>query len=241
MQTTSKRPVFKPVNQNQQMLLPPSLEDFISVNHPVRIVNEVINKISLKKLYDTYQGGGTSSYDPRMMLKVLVYSYMCNIYSSRKIEAALHENVYFMWLSGMNKPDHNSINRFRSDRLKGILKELFSEIVILLNAEGLLSIKDLYTDGTKLEANANKYTFVWGKSIKTRKQKILDQINELWRYAEEVTTKELSDTRPTTYRELNPEKVRETIDKINKHLQDCQIDKKVRQKLNRVKKNGQSN
>jgi hypothetical protein len=78
--------------------------------------------------------------------------------------------------------------------------------------------------------------FVWGKSIKTRKEKILVQLNEMWQYAEQVAERELHDTRPTSYEEVSAEKVKETVDKINDALQGQKIDKKVRQKLNRVKK-----
>lgn len=88
-----------------------------------------------------------------------------------------------MWLAGMAKPDHNTINRFRGERLQKTLQPIFTQVVLLLCEEGLLNIKDLYTDGTKIEANANHYTFVWGKSIKTNKEKIKQQLNDLWQYA----------------------------------------------------------
>ena len=76
--------------------------------HPVRIVNQVIDKIDLDPLIESYKGGGTSNYHPRVLLKVLVFAYLSNIYSSRKTGEALMQNVFFMWLSGMNKPDHNA-------------------------------------------------------------------------------------------------------------------------------------
>ena len=84
-----------------------------------------------------YRGGGASSYHPKMLLKILVYGYLSNIYSSRKLENALKENIHFMWLSGMSKPDHNTINRFRSDRLKDVLKTVFSQVVLLLAEWGM--------------------------------------------------------------------------------------------------------
>src|SRR5690606_39348200 len=95
----------------------------------------------------------SSSFHPRMLHKVLVYAYINNTYSSSKIEAALKENIHFMWLSGMSTPDHNTINRFRSDRLKEVLRHVFTQVVIMLNELGLLNIKELYTDGTKIEAD----------------------------------------------------------------------------------------
>ena len=96
----------------------------------------------------------------------MMYAYINNIYSSRKIEEALQQNIHFMWLSGMSRPDHNTINRLRSEKLKEPLKKIFLQVVQLLAAKGLLSVKELYTDGTKIEANANRFTFVWGNAIK---------------------------------------------------------------------------
>jgi transposase len=78
------------------MLLPPSLDELITQGHPVRIVNEVLNKINIDALLKKYKGGGSSSFHPRMLLKVLVYSYINNNYSSRKIEAALKENIHYI-------------------------------------------------------------------------------------------------------------------------------------------------
>src|SRR5436190_11713223 len=174
------RPVFKAYHQRQVMLLPPSLEELISLNHPVRVVDEVLSKIDIQPLLRQYKTGGASSYHPGMLLKVLVYAYINNIYSSRKIEEALQQNIHFMWLSGMSQPDHNTINRFRSERLKETLKKIFVQVVQLLAGEGLLSIRELYTDGTKIEANANRYTCVWGNAIKTSKERIARQLEELW-------------------------------------------------------------
>lgn len=74
-----------------------------------------------------------------------------------------------MWLSGMSRPDHNTINRFRGVRLKHALRSVFEEVVKYRAEEGLLGIDEVNTDGTKIEGNANKYTFVWKKSIHTNK------------------------------------------------------------------------
>jgi hypothetical protein len=94
------------------------------------VVNEVLERIDIGALERSYKGGGASSYHPRMLLKVLVYAYLKNIYSSRKIEQALCENVHFMWLAGGAKPDHNTISDFRSKRLKEHLKKVFNQVVV---------------------------------------------------------------------------------------------------------------
>ena len=223
------------------MLLPPSLDELIAQNRPVRIVNKVLDQVDVQPLISKYKAGGTSSFHPRMLLKVLVFAYINNIYSSRKIEEALQQNIHFMWLSGMSTPDHNTISRFRSERLKDVLRQIFTQVVQLLAAEGLLSIKELYTDGTKIEANANRYTFVWGNAIKSHKEKIKNQLDELWKYSQKIAAAEMDDTDPSGFDKIDAEKVEQTIEKINEALKDKDVDSKVKQKLNYAKKNWPAN
>jgi transposase len=216
------------------MLIPLRLEELVPTDHPVRTVSAVIDKIDLKPILRRYKAGGTSSYHPRMLLKALVYAYMNNIYSSRKIEEALGQNIFFMWLCGMSKPDHNTINRFRGRRLQQTLEPIFAQIVLLLCEEGLLNIKDIYTDGTKIEANASRYTFVWGKSIKTNREKIKQQLRELWTYAKAVTASEIDDdTDPSGFDKIDAEKVKQTIEAINSAIKEteAELPKNIRQKL----------
>jgi transposase len=218
MKRTSNK--FRPYNQNQLMVLPPSLDELIDKHHPVRVVNKIIDSLNLENLYRKYQGGGRSSYHPRMLLKVLVYSYLNNIYSSRKMEAALKENIHFMWLSGMEKPDHNTLNRFRSDRLKGIIKKIFSQVVLLMVDSGHVDLQAVYTDGTKIESKANRYTFVWGKRLKSSRERIVKQLEELWNYTQQIASEELKDTSPTEFSQMNPDDIQRTIDQINEALKD---------------------
>jgi transposase len=142
--------VFKPYNNKQMLLLPPSLEELIAENHPVRVVNSVIDSLDISLLESNYESGGTSSYHPRMLLKVVVYSYLQNIYSSRGMENGLKEHIHMMWLSGMSYPDHNTLNRFRSHRLKDSLKEIFRQVVLLLVESGHISLKSIYTASTRM-------------------------------------------------------------------------------------------
>lgn len=238
MGTRSNKVVFKPYIQNQIQLLPPSLEELVDANHPSRIVNEVIEKIDIRPINRKYKGGGASSYHPRLLLKVLVYGYLTNTYSSRKLEEQTRQNIYFMWLCGMKTPDHHTINRFRSVKLSGILKEIFSQIVLLLAQEGIVSLKEaIYTDGTKIESAANKYTFVWGKSIKTSKERIKTQLDELWKYAQGIAAEELKDLSPSSFEHIDAGKVKETVARIEKAIEDKPVSKKVKQKLNYAKKN----
>ncbi len=232
-----RQPVFKPYNQQQILAIPPTLEELISQAHPVRVVNEVINKLHIEPLLKAYHIKGSSSYHPQMLLKVLVYGYVTNIYSSRKLAAACKESIYFMWLSSMSYPDHNTINRFRGVRLKHALRSVFEDVVKLLAAEGLLSIEEINTDGTKIEANANKYTFVWKKSIQTNKEKMKKQLTDIWQYAQHVAQEEDKMPEPPDFTEIDSQKVKAVVDQLNEKLADKEnIDKKVRDKLKYITK-----
>lgn len=229
--------VFKDYNPKENLLFPPNLSELIDKQHPVKIVSRIIDGLDIKNLIKTYKPGGTSCYHPKMLLKILIYGYLSNIYSSRKMEQALKENIHFMWLSAMSRPDHNTLNRFRSDRLKGEIKSIFTQIVLLLEKEGLVSLETTFVDGTKIEANANRYTFVWGRAIKKHKERIADQLEELWNYAEGVAKEELQNTEDIDFKEVDSEKVTQTIEKINEVLKGKKTAYKVRQKLNYAKKN----
>lgn len=239
----SGKVVFKPYDPDQATFLPYSLEELVPLGHPVRIVKQVVDQVDVKPINRKYKGGGASSFHPRLMLKLLVYGYLSNTYSSRKLEEQAQQNIHFMWLLGMKKPDHNTINRFRSEKLSKVLKEIFSQIVLLLNQEGIVSLKAaVFTDGTKIESAANRYSFVWGKSIKTNKEKIKSQLDELWQYAQGIAAEELKDTAPLTFEEISPEKVKQTVARIDAALDDKpRVSKKVKQKLNYAKKNWPEN
>ena len=176
---------IKSDNQNQMMIIPPSLDELIPSNHVVRIVNAVIDRLDISEILSTYRGGGNSCFDPRMMLKVLIYAYLNNIYSSRRIERMLSENICFMWLSGMSRPDYRTINYFRGKRLKTGIDNVFTQVVELLHHEGMITLNVQYIDGTKVESSANKYTFVWKKSVEKYDSRLKRKTDALLKQIEE--------------------------------------------------------
>lgn len=114
---------------------------------------------------------------------------------------------------------------------------IFTQIVLLLEKEGLVSLETIFVDVTKIEANANRYTFVWGRAIKKHKEKISEQLEELWNYAEGISKDEFQNTENIDFKEVDSEKVTQTINKINESLKDKKVPSKGRQKLNYAKKN----
>jgi len=132
----------------------------------------------------------------------------------------------------MSYPDHNTINRFRGARLKHALRSIFENVVELLAREGLLSIDETYTDGTKMEANANRYTFVWKKSIQANKEKMKKQLTEIWQYAQQIAADEDKMPEPPDFTEIDSQKVKQTVDQLNKTLAGKEnVAKKVKAKL----------
>jgi transposase len=173
------RIVFKELIGNQTSLFPENILDRIAINHPVRLVNEVVDNLDLTTIIENYKGGGASSFHPRMMIKVLFYSYLCNVYSCRKIEKALHENIHFIWISAGSTPDFRTINYFRGKRLQGQIKALFAEVVRLLQELNYVSLDVQYIDGTKIESASNRYTFVWRGSVEKNKEKLEQKIQSV--------------------------------------------------------------
>lgn len=159
-------PVFKPCMQNQPMLFPPDVSDMIPSTAMVRVVDSIVNSLDRKTLTELHPGGNTSLYDPFMLLKVVLYCYAKGIYSSRKIATATREDVNLLWLCGMCPLTHNTVNRFRSTRIQPVFEQVFTSVILLLADVGMVDLDTYFLDGTKIEANAGKFTFVWGKSTK---------------------------------------------------------------------------
>ena len=224
MNRKSAPPVFKEYTQGQMILLPTDLGSQIPPKHLVRVVNTTIEKMELSALMAQYKGGGTSSYHPKMLLKVLVYAYTQQMYSSRKIAKALRENIYFMWLSGNQQPDFRTINRFRSVVVKDVIEDIFTAVLELLIEEGYVKLENYFLDGTKMEANANKYSWVWGKSTRHYKQKLQEKVKELILQIEQVNEAENAEYGDRDLEEMGPEqpldsqKLEQKIQELNQRL-----------------------
>lgn len=190
MKRQKSAPIFKPYVMNQMSLLPQSYEEKIPAGHLVRLVNEAIEALDLEVLLAQYEGGGTSSYHPKMLLKVLVYAYCKKIYTSRKIGEALEENIHFMWIAGEQTPDFRTLNDFRGRRMKGVIDEVFSAVVEQLVAQGYVKLENYFLDGSKVEADANKHKVVWEKRRKRYEGNVKAKIKELLQVIEAENAKE---------------------------------------------------
>ncbi len=212
-------------------MFPPSLDELVAENHPVRLISSVIDRLNIDAILATYQGGGSSSFHPRMMIKVLFYSYLNNIYSCRKIAAALEENIHFMWISGNSRPDFRTINMFRSLRLKGHIQTLFAEVIRLLSEMGYVSLDIQFLDGTKIESAANRYTFVWRKSVEKRKEVLENKIRVVLGQIEQSIQKDSTESEVNSIPDkIDKQELDNKVKEINKRLQE---DKKAPKELRR--------
>lgn len=163
-----------------QLVLPLSLEGLVPNDDSVRLLSHELEELDYTLLYQAYSAKGRNpAVDPKTMFKILTYAYSQNIYSSRRIETACKRDINFMWLlAGQKAPDHCTIARFRSGALETACEDLFYQMVKRLDEAGELSEETVFIDGTKIESCANKYTFVWKKSVGKWEEKMLLKIQE---------------------------------------------------------------
>ena len=233
-------PTFKDYTM-EQLQLPLSFEDFIPKNHLVRVVNTVVDSLELESLYDRYKEGGCPAYHPRMMLKVMIYSFSQKVYSSRQIAKALRENINFMWIAGGNKPDFRTINRFRLD-MKDIIEDVFYEVIKLLIEKKYIKLQNYFLDGTKIEANANKYSFVWNKSVDNYDRKLDEKIKNHLREIDRIVAEEnkiyldddLSEMGENS--RITAEQVEAVVESIERKLTENPDDKVLKKKAKEFKK-----
>ena len=205
----------KEYNQGQTVLFPQSMDERIPENAPVRVVNRVVDMLDLTEVMGTYKGGGTSCYSPRMLLKVLFYGYMNNVYSCRKIEAQMGQNIHYMWLSGDQHPNFRTINRFRSEHLKETIDGLFAQVVMILVEEGYVSLREVYVDGTKIESKSNKYRFVWRKGVEKSKAKLEAKIKAVLAEIEKGIAED-NEEDDDEGRPMDSEGLRKRIEELNR-------------------------
>jgi transposase len=171
--------VFKRYEQGQMINIPVALEQLVPSGHLSRIVDHVVERIEMENLRVYYSGGGSSPYDPKMMLKVWIYGYCERIYTSRRLAKAMREHVVFMWLSGAQTPCFKTLSAFRSERMQQMVDTVAKQVLLLLVERGYVDPQDLYVDGSKWEANANRHKVTWAKNTERHKSTVIGRIDAL--------------------------------------------------------------
>lgn len=240
--------MFKEYNQKQNFLIPPSYDEFLGEKHEAKLLNNIINWLDLKYLYESYNNKKwwATAYNPVMLLKILFYWYMNSCFSSRKIANKLKSDLWFMYLAWNNKPDFRTINNFRKNKWE-LLEKVFVEIVYLASELWLVKFWTFSIDGTQIYANASKHKNI---DLERLKEKIwwlfkeADNIDDLeyeiyWdkeddipeEFANPEKQKQALEKARKKYKELQ-DKAKKENDKIQKQRENWKRDKKLINKIN---------
>ena len=220
--------MFKHYTMNQ-VVLPLDLEVKLDKNDIAFAINDLIESIPVESFENFTRSTGCPAYHPRMMMKIILCAYTQSVFSGRKIEALLKDSVRMMWLAQGYEPSYRTINRFRTNPLVAeLLRQCFVQFRSKLVQENEIDTEAIFIDGTKIEANANKFTFVWRKSVERYSSNLIEKSNVMY---DELLEKEIipaierENEEELSVKEIETivEKLDDTIDIYTKKIDDSDV------------------
>lgn len=175
-------------DQDQTFLLPPSLNEWVREDHPARIFSEVIDRIDTDHFRESKEEG-RPAYHPKMMIKVLLWGYATGIRSSRKIEERLEQDIVFMWLAGLERPDFRTLCLFRTNHKESIEK-IFADVIMVAKAMGMATLGLVALDGSKVRAHCSLDTFKRLKDWREALREAKNEAERIIREAEDIDREE---------------------------------------------------
>lgn len=208
---------FRIYTPEQSLLLPPSPRDWLPEGHLAYFLSDTVDALDLKAFYEPYEGDGrrNSPYEPRMMVKLLLYGYATGVFSSRKIAKKLHEDVAFRVLAGENFPAHRTIAEFRQRHLQAF-QDLFVQVLQVAREAGLLRLGTVAVDGTKVKASASKHKAMSYGRMKQEQERLKAEIAELTSRAASTDAQEDAQYGPKNTGEEIPEELRRREQRLGK-------------------------
>jgi transposase len=178
---------FREYQPEQRLLLPPSLEEWLPEGHLARFLSDVVSELDLQEIYAGYEGDGRglAAYHPQMMMKLLLYGYCVGKASSRKIEQMTYEEVAMRYLAADQHPDHDTIAEFRRRHLAALAR-LFGQVLRLCMKAGLVQLRHVAVDGTKMRANASRYKGWTYERMEEEQRQLEEEMAEWLRHCQEV-------------------------------------------------------
>jgi transposase len=215
--------MFKNYIMNQ-LVLPLDLEVKLQQNDIAFHVHHLVESIPQEAMEPFLRNEGCPAYHPRMMLKIIICAYTQSVFSGRKIEALLKDSIRMMWLAQGYEPSYRTINRFRvQSEVKELIRQCFVQFRCQLVEEKLIDQDAIFIDGTKIEANANKFTFVWKKSIEKYHKALIEKSNEL--YNELLEKEIIPEIERESEEQLSIEELGQMVQKVDDIVTD--YDKKI--------------
>jgi transposase len=205
---------FKPYDENQMLLLPASVAEYVPEQHLARVIKEVVQRLDLSKIEKKYHELGQKSYAPQILISLLIYGYATGVRSGRKIAKACESDTAFMYLANLYRPDFRTINDFRKDNIE-LFKEYFVEVLTICKKLGLVHVGSIAIDGTKTRANASSKRSKTKEEYDKWRNRIKEEVDELMKQVEENEKKESDEHGDQRGDEL-PKKIREKKKLISK-------------------------
>jgi transposase len=181
--------MFRPYDQSQAYLLPPSLRDFVDESHPAHLINDLVDLLDLSVLEEYYGNLGQPAYHPRLMVKVILYGFTVGIFSSRKLQRACQENLAFKYLAGMETPAFKTFIEFRR-RHRDDMKTVFVQTAKLARKLGLARLGAVALDGSKVDANTSKHKAMSYGRMQEEEAKLKAEIEGLLKQAQAADEQE---------------------------------------------------
>lgn len=229
--------MYKSYIPNDTLLFPPNLGDFIPADAPVRLISEIVDLMDLKEIHDSYSkaSDGQPPYHPAMLLKVVLFGYMNNIFSTRGLESAMTRDAHLIWLSSYQFPDHTTISRFKT-RCMPHIKVIFTRLVIILAERGEIKLtEDLYIDGTTIRSRAARRRIKWRSNAEKFGASADADIQEgVKALLEQVENGDREDDNNAGHVTYTKEEAREIADRIERRAQKEGL-KKVRGKITAIR------
>lgn len=228
---------FKDYRQDVVINLPVRIEELVKDNVLAQIINKLVEGISIKELESYYPGGGRPPYHPRMLIKVWIYAYCSKIYTSRPLAKRLREDLVFMWLAGGQCPCFKTLSAFRSQRMQDLVDTVLKQVLFYLVEQGYVDLTDLYVDGSKWEANANKHKIIWRKNTERYKAAVLERIGALLEEAQALQ-KEEDDAygNKDLAEHQTPAQVQLVLDSESLQAELCQLEELIEQQRDNKRK-----
>ena len=224
-----------------QTTLPLEISSFLPQDHLVFTIEKVVNTLEDCHFHAFYHAFARPSYHPKMLVSTLLFAYSQGIFSGRKIEKMMIENLAMQYLTGPLVVNYRTINRFRvAEGMEELIRNLFMDLNLRLKMEELVTLDCLFIDGTKIEANANKYSFVWKKATEKFSAKLQEQIQNY--FQEEITPLihqaiELDTQEPISSEQLLAfaQVLEEELETLNQNIEETAVKGKDERKTQRRK------
>jgi len=183
---------FKPIRRNMNYLFAPSMHDWLPEHHLARFIVEIIEQLDLRPMERAYGTSGSAPFHPALLLSILVYGYATGVFSSRKLENATYDSVAFRFVAADEHPDHDTLNTFRKRFLKEI-ETLMVQVLMIARTLGVLHLGNIALDGSKLKANASKYSALSYGHIRKLEEQLTGEVKKLMVLAEAADNEKIPD------------------------------------------------